>query len=134
MRKLLILACAVAVLAGCKSVPFFSSSDLEAHPSGMWDNGDGSAIVEFKFIMDPFDARKAMQRIDEYLTKYSGEKGYAGYDVLSVNEKPIPAGDNASPSWMAPASENFFMSPADIMTTGSRSQFGRIRVQVRFGS
>src|SRR5208337_711828 len=93
MRKLLVLAFAAAVLTGCNSVPFFSTSYGEAHPYNDFDNKDGSTTIEFKFTLDQFNTRQAMQRIDEFLTKYSGEKGLTGYDVENVDDRPIDAGE-----------------------------------------
>ncbi|MGO9308814.1 MAG: hypothetical protein ACLQDL_07315 [Spirochaetia bacterium] len=130
MRKLLILALAVAALASCKSVPFFSTSYGEAHPNGMWDNGDGSTTIEFKFIIDQFDARKAMERIDEYLAKYAEKEKFSGYDVVNVNDRPINSGEGSS--WAAPAGASYVMSPSDVESMNGRPQFVHIRVQVRF--
>ncbi len=130
MRKLLVLAFAVAVLAGCKSVPFFSTSYGEAHPYNSFDNNDGSTMIEFKFTLDQFDTRRAMQRIDEFLTKYSGEKGLTGYDVENVDDRPINAGEGSA--WVAPAAASWVKSPANVEMMMGREQYVHIRVQVMF--
>src|SRR5271157_1710138 len=125
MRKLLVLAFAVAVLAGCKSVPFFSTSYGEAHPYNSFDNDDGSTTIEFKFILDRFDAKEAMQRIDEFLTKYSGEKGFTGYNVENVDGRPIDADEGSS--WVAPAGASWVKSPANVDNQMGKEQYVHIR-------
>ena len=133
MRRFLVPACALAVLVGCMSTnPFYSTSYGEAHPSNVFQNSDGSTLVEFKFLLDSFDAGKAMQRIDEYLAKYAGEKGFVGYDVENVNGKAIEKSQSGAGSWVAPASRNFAFEQLDITSVGGKNQHGRIRVRVRF--
>jgi hypothetical protein len=132
MRKLFVLACAVAILAGCMSSPFYSTIYGKANPSYSSENSDGSTLIEFKFILDPFDAKKAMQRIDEYLTGYAGGKGFAGYDVENVNGKTIEKSSRGAGSWVAPASSNFVLEPSYKTSVAGKDQYGRIRLQVRF--
>ncbi len=132
MRKVCVLVGVVAVLAGCMSTPRYSTSFGEAHPQQSYANSDGSILFEFKFILDPFDARQAMKRIDEYLVKFAHEKGFGGYDVESVNDRAIKKTDTADSSWVDPATASFHFDGADIVATGGRPLYGLIRVRLKF--
>ena len=132
MRRILILACVAAVLAGCAST--VSSIYGGAHENGIVENKDGSTTFEFKFMLDPFDATKAMQRIDEFLAGYAGKKGFASYEVESVNGKAIPYDRRGAGSWVVPAGAGLVLGPSDKMIAGGKDQYGRILVQARFTS
>lgn len=135
MRKLLILALSVLVLGGCTSGSFFtpiSSINSKAVPSQVTENSDGSTTFEFKFTLEPFDARKALQRIDEFLAGYANEKKFTGYEVEKVNGKTIAGSNDGGSSWVAPASASFAMSQSDKTTINGKDQYGRILVMARF--
>jgi hypothetical protein len=83
MKKALAIL-ALALLAGCASVPMSSVQD-GARPSHRIDNGDGTATFEFVFPYDnTWDRNMAMQRINEYLTTYARLNGFSGYATISA--------------------------------------------------
>ncbi len=133
MRKLLILVLVISFLEGCASgfFPPVSTIYAKANANHVTDNGDGSTTFEFKFVLDPFDTRKALQRIDEFLAGYASDKKFTGYAVEKVNDKAVEKGTSGS-DWVAPASATFVMSAADKTTVSGKDRYGRILVQARF--
>jgi len=81
MKKILILLCTAALLAGCMTV---SSAYDGATPSRAVENPDGTRTFEFLFPTSVFDGNKATQRINEYLTRYIRDNGMTSYEVMST--------------------------------------------------
>ena len=133
MKKTLVILFVVALMAGCASTPMSSVYD-GAKPSHVIANGDGSTTFEFTFPYDNnWNADMAMQRMDEYLTGYAKENGFAGYDVLKVDGKLIEKTNTGSAVLVLIAAGAGGYAHNDKPTPeAKRDAFARILVQVKF--
>jgi|GEM_PF-1770846 len=98
MKKILVIMFAVVILAGCMTV---SSIYDGAKPSRIIENSDGLSTFEFLFPPNDFDGKMAAQRIDEYFARYINEKGYVGYEIVSVNSQSIEKASSSVGSFLS---------------------------------
>ncbi|MGA2380352.1 MAG: hypothetical protein ABSG85_13710 [Spirochaetia bacterium] len=93
MKKILVVLFAGALLAGCMTV---SSIYDGAKPSRIVENSDGSSTFEFLFPPNDYDGNMAGQRIGEYFANYIKEKGFTGYEIVSVNSQTVDKASGSS--------------------------------------
>jgi hypothetical protein len=84
VKKLPIIFVLFVLISGCASITVSSIYDT-ARPNHIVLNEDGSTTFEFLFPAEDYDGTAALERIHEFLGKYSAENGFMGYDVLNTN-------------------------------------------------
>ena len=105
-----------------------------AKPSHVIENGDGSTTFEFMFPYADFDGKMALQRINEYLTNYTSEKGMAGYKIVNVDGKVIEKTSTGSKLGRHFKHGDPALADRGETHEAKKDQFVRALVQVEFKS
>jgi len=83
MKKALIPALALLLLAGCATV---SSMYTKARPNHVVSNADGTTTFEFLFKAEGIDYEMAADRVGEYLIQFAVDNGYSGkFELIDGN-------------------------------------------------
>jgi len=126
MKKQVALLMILCLLAGCMTI---SSIYDGAKPSRIIDNNDGTMTFEFLFPPNDYDGNMAAQRINDYFASYIKEKGYAGYEIVSVNSQAIEKNSSSIGTFLSAWGSS---ASGQQNTNPSEKTYIRVLGQVKF--